>query len=103
MLDKSKPEQLEKITLNLPTSVLKLLDSLSTEQPSDRSARLERLICEMVQERFETEMREGYLANAEEDRQIAEELFPLAFENWPEVDHMRVDKVLKARLGFRQF
>jgi metal-responsive CopG/Arc/MetJ family transcriptional regulator len=68
VLDKSV-----KITISLPASLLNIIDLLVQEQSSNRSAVIAEILSKIAQERFEAEMREGYLAMADLAKEVAED------------------------------
>jgi metal-responsive CopG/Arc/MetJ family transcriptional regulator len=84
MANGTTKERAKKITISLPANLLKRIDALVEENQSNRSAVIADLVRKLDQERFEEEMREGYIANAELSKQIAEEWEPLVNKTWPE-------------------
>ena len=73
MLEVSQKKGVRKITISLPASILELVDQLAQEQASNRSAVIAGMVEKLAQERFETEMREGYIANHDLAQQMAED------------------------------
>jgi metal-responsive CopG/Arc/MetJ family transcriptional regulator len=86
MTTQTKMDRTEKITISIPASLLATIDELVKERKSNRSAVIAELVRKLEREKFEAEMRDAYLENAEEAQQIAEEWFPLEAEIWPEWD-----------------
>ncbi len=78
-LDRSK-----KVTISLPASLLEIIDNLAQERKESRSVIIAEMVRKIADEEFEAEMREGYLANAEFAKQLAEEDMEAGNENWPE-------------------
>ncbi len=69
-----------KITISLPAYLLDTIDALVKEQASNRSAVIADVLDKIAEERFEAEMREGYLEMAELAREMAEDYRPIANE-----------------------
>ena len=86
MTTQTKIDRTEKITISIPASLLATIDELVKERKSNRSAVIAELVRKLEREKFEAEMRDAALENAEEGLQIAEEWFPYAAEIWPEWD-----------------
>ena len=76
---KSAPTTSERINISIPIEVLKLLDEVVP--PKKRSQFIAEAIMQYANDikrlRLREQLKEGYLANAESDRQIAEEWFPI--------------------------
>ena len=70
-----------KITISLPKDLLEVADRLAKERAVSRSSVIADLLKKEERARIEALMIEGYKAMAEEDRRLAEEVFPLVIEN----------------------
>ena len=84
MATRNGSEQLEKITISIPASLLVTVDKLVAESKSNRSAVIVELVRKVSQTRFETEMQEGYVAMAGLARELAEESVETVNATWPE-------------------
>ncbi len=77
-------ERSEKITISIPASLLATVDELARERKSSRSAIIAELVRKLAQEKLEEELREGYLANAEFAKELAEADLEAGNEVWSE-------------------
>ena len=81
---KSAPTTYKQINISIPMEVLKLMDEVAP--PKKRSQFIVEAIMQYAIKIKRLQLREqlkkGYLANAESDRQIAEEWFPIEQETY---------------------
>ena len=76
--------QLEKISLSLPSDVVKFADELAKEWNISRSKVVSSCLLDMATKRLHEQMAEGYRVMAEEHRKFASEATNLAHEVLPE-------------------
>ena len=75
-------DRTEKITISIPASLLATVDELVKEHKSSRSNKMiVEILSKAAQERFEAEIREICLENAEEAQEIAEEFSHLRLKS----------------------
>jgi hypothetical protein len=70
-----------KVTISLPADLLKEADRMALEQSTTRSGVFQRLLVKEQRAAIYRLMEEGYREYAEEDRQIAEEMWPLVIDS----------------------
>jgi metal-responsive CopG/Arc/MetJ family transcriptional regulator len=70
-----------KVTISLPQHLLDIADRLAEENATSRSSIIAHLLQKEERARVEALMIEGYKAMAEENRKLAQEVFPLVVEN----------------------
>jgi metal-responsive CopG/Arc/MetJ family transcriptional regulator len=73
-----------KLTISLPTELVSFADKMAEERKISRSQVISESLREVVKKKKEEELKEGYLAMAEEHKRIANESWELAREVWPE-------------------
>lgn len=84
-----------KVTISLAADLLKEADRMALEQSTTRSGIFQRLLIREQRTAIYRLMEEGYREYAEEDRQIAEEMWPLVIDSmsrlppWEERRHAR--------------
>ena len=71
---------MSKVTVSLPSRLVEVADRMAEESSSTRSAVIAELLEREDKARREALMEEGYREWAEENRRLAEEVFPLAAE-----------------------
>jgi metal-responsive CopG/Arc/MetJ family transcriptional regulator len=74
-------QKVSKVTISLPQELLDLADRLAKERSTTRSAVIAELLEKEEQSRLHAAMAEGYREMAEEDRRLAEDVFPLASDS----------------------
>lgn len=73
-----------KVTISLPLDLLKYADKMAEEQKTNRSQVISECIREIVKKKKEEELKEGYLAMAEEHKKFAALVFEAQREILPE-------------------
>ena len=76
------PKKYKRINISIPVETLQLLDEIAP--PKKRSQFIAEAIAQYASEikrlQFREQLKAGYMENAESDRQIAEEWFPIEQE-----------------------
>jgi hypothetical protein len=73
----------ERFTITVPDKVGAIVRKRATEQKKPVSRIIVEAIEAAERERIRKRMIEGYIASREENREIAEEFWPIAGETWP--------------------
>ena len=73
-------QKVAKVTISLPQNLVDYADSLARQKATTRSGVIASLLEKEERSRMEALMEEGYREMADENRRIAEELFPYAVE-----------------------
>jgi len=74
----------EKVTVSLPADLVAFADEVASKKHTTRSKVLSECLREYAAKKKIEEMKEGYLAMAEHQREFAESAFEIAGETIPE-------------------
>ncbi|MGP8081206.1 MAG: CopG family transcriptional regulator [Dehalococcoidales bacterium] len=76
--------QVVKVTVSVPSELVKMADKVAKERKTSRSKVVASCLEELAKKRLEAEMEEGYRAMAKDEKRLASETFEIQAEVVPE-------------------
>ena len=73
-----------KLTVSVPKELIAVADGVAKENKISRSKVISMCLRELAEKRIQEQMKEGYIAMADEHRRLAEEMLPAQVEVLPE-------------------
>jgi metal-responsive CopG/Arc/MetJ family transcriptional regulator len=74
----------EKVTISLPSDLVRVTDEIARETRTNRSKVVSSCLREFANRRLRKQLEEGYKAMAESNRHFASEIMELGAEVWPD-------------------